>query len=46
MNNSIKHHSFVYTQLDGQTVQFLTIQFNKNHLFAQSVNVKKVLLDP
>ena len=24
-NNSIKHQSFVYTQLNDQTVQFLTI---------------------
>ena len=27
-NNSIKHQSFVYTQLNDQTVLFITIQFN------------------
>ena len=27
-NSSIKHQSFVYTQLNGQTVLFLTIQFS------------------
>ena len=27
-NNSIKHLSFVYTQLNDQTVLFLTIQFS------------------
>ena len=40
-NNSIKHHSFVYRQLNDQTVLFLTIQFNISHLFALSLNVKK-----
>ena len=34
-NNSIKHHSFVYTQLNDQT-----IQFSISHLFAPSLNVK------
>ena len=33
-NNSIKHQSFVYTQLNGQRVLFLIIQFNIWHLFA------------
>ena len=33
-NNSIRQ-SFVYTQLNGQTVLFLTIQFSISHLFAQ-----------
>ena len=37
-NNSIKHQSFVYTQLNYQTVLFLAIQFNISHLFAQSLN--------
>ena len=27
-DNSIKHPSFVYTQLNDQTVLFLTIQFS------------------
>ena len=26
-HNSIKHHSFIYTQLNVKTVLFLTIQF-------------------
>ena len=38
-NNSIKHQSFVYTQLNVQTVLFQTIQFSMNHLFAHSLNV-------
>ena len=29
-NNSIKHHSFVYTQLSGQTVLFQATQFSVN----------------
>ena len=44
-NNSIKHQSFVYTQLNDQTVLFLTIQFSIRHLFVLSLNVK-VLFDP
>ena len=40
-NNSIKHQSFVYTQLNDQTVQFLTIQFSISHLFVLSLNVKQ-----
>ena len=39
--NSIKHQSFVYTQLNGQTALFLTIQFNKSNLFAYRLNVKQ-----
>ena len=31
-NNSIKHQSFVYAQLNDQTVLFQTIQFNINLL--------------
>ena len=38
--NSIKDQSFVYTQLNYQTVLFQTIQFNINHLFELSINVK------
>ena len=30
-NNSIKHRSFVYTQLNDQTVLFLTIQFSVSY---------------
>ena len=42
-NNSIKHQSFVYIQLNHQTVLFLTIQFSINHLFALSLNVNSIL---
>ena len=38
-NNSIKHQSFVYTQLNDQTVLFKAIQFSISHLFALSLNV-------
>ena len=34
------HHSFVYTQLNNQTVLFQTIQFSISHLFALSLIVK------
>ena len=40
-NNAIKHQSFVYTQLNNQTVLFQTIQFSINHLFALSLNIKQ-----
>ena len=43
-NNSIKYQSFVSTQLNDQTVQFLTIQFSISHLFALSLNVKQFYL--
>ena len=36
---TIKHQSFVYTQLNDQTVLFQTIQFSVSHLFALSLNV-------
>ena len=39
-NSSLKLQSFVYTQLNDQTVLFLTIQFNVSHLIAHSLNVK------
>ena len=42
--NSIKHQSFVYTQLNDQTVLFLTTQFNISHLFALNLNVKQFYL--
>ena len=34
-NNSNKHQSFVYAQLNDQTVLFLTIQFNNSYVFIQ-----------
>ena len=35
-NNSIKQKSFVYTQLNDQTVLFLTFQLSISHLYAYS----------
>ena len=43
-NNSFKHQSFVYTQLNDQTVLLQTIQFCKNHLFGHSLNFKQFYL--
>ena len=43
-NNSIKHQSFVYTQLNDQTVLFQTNQFSISHLFAHSLIVKLLYL--
>ena len=40
-NNSIKHQSFLYTQLNDQTVLYLTIQYNISYLLALSLNVKQ-----
>ena len=37
-NNSIKHLSFVYTQLNDQTVLFIIIRFYINPLFVHSLN--------
>ena len=45
-NNSIKHQSFLYTQLNDQAVLFLTIQLNLNHLFVLILNIKTFLFDP
>ena len=42
--NSIKHESFVYTQLDDQTILFQIIQFSISHLFALNFNVKQFYL--
>ena len=39
-NNLIKYKSFVYEQLNDQTVLFLSIKFSIIHLFAFSLNVK------
>ena len=44
-NNSFKHQSFVYTQLNDQIVLFLTIQFSISHLFALSLNAKQFYLN-
>ena len=44
INNSIKHHSFVCTQLNDQTVLFQMIQFSISHLFVLSLNVKQFYL--
>ena len=38
---SLKFQSFVYTQLNDQTVLFQTIQFRISHLFTLSLNVKR-----
>ena len=43
-NNSYKHQSFVYTQLNDQTILFLTIQFSVSDLFALSLDVKQFYL--
>ena len=43
-NNSIKHQSFVYTQLNDRTILFLTIHFSIIHLFVLSLNVKQSYL--
>ena len=40
----MKHQSFVYTQLNDQTVLFLTIQFSISHLCAQSLNDEQFYL--
>ena len=44
-NNSIKHQSFVYTQLNNQTVLFQTIQFSMSFVCTQSI-CQSVLFDP
>ena len=38
-NNLIKRQSFIYTQLNDQTVLFQTSQFSISHLFALSLNL-------
>ena len=35
LNNSIKHQSFDYIQLNDETVLFQTIQFSLSHLFSE-----------
>ena len=44
-DNSIKHQSFVYTQLNAQTVLFQAIQFSMRHLFDLGLNVKQFYLN-
>ena len=44
IDNSIRHQSFVYTQLNDQTIQFLTVQFSISHLFALSLDAKQSYL--
>ena len=44
-NNSIKRQSFVYTRLNGQRVQFQTIQFHMSFVCTQFKS-KTVLFDP
>ena len=46
MCHKTKPNSFVYIQLNGQTVIFLTIRFNLSHLFAHSLKDHTVLFDP
>ena len=43
-NNSMKHHSFIYTQLKHQAILFQTIQFSISHLFALNFNAKQFYL--
>ena len=45
-NNSIKHQSFAYTQLNDQTTLLQTNQFSINHFFALSLKSQIVLFDP
>ena len=44
INNSIKHRSFVYPQLNDETVLFQTIQFSIRHMSAQRLNIKQICL--
>ena len=43
-NNLIKHYSFVYTHINGQTALFQTSQFNKSLFFTHRLNDKQVYL--
>ena len=43
-NNSIKHQSFLYTQLNVKIVLFLRIQFSIVYLFALRLNLKQFYL--
>ena len=44
--NSIQYQSFVYTLLNDQTFLFQIIQFSVIHVFALSLNEKKLVFDP
>ena len=44
-NNSFKHKSFVYTQLDDLTVLFQTIQFSISHFFTFMFKCQTLLFD-
>ena len=44
MNISIKYQSFVYTQVNYQTILFQIIQFSISHLFALSLNAEQLYL--
>ena len=44
-NNSIKHHLFLYSQLNDQTVLFLRIQFSLSFICTQ-FKCQTVLFDP
>ena len=44
INSLLKHNSFVYSQLNNQTVLFQTILFSISHLFTLSSNVKQFYL--
>ena len=43
-SNSINHQSFIYSQINDQTVLFLTIQLSISHFFSHTWNVKKFYL--
>ena len=43
-NYSNEHQSFVYTQLNDQTVLLEIIQFSMSHLFVLSLNIKQFYL--
>ena len=45
-NNSIKHQSLVYTQLNDQAVLVQTIKYSISHLFTLSLNVKQFSIWP
>ena len=40
----IKHQSFIYIQLNDQTVLFSTIQFSISNLFPLSLEIKQFFL--
>ena len=42
VTDSIKHQSFVYTQLNDETVLFLTIQFSINTQFTHTLDVSSI----